>query len=210
MPWNLPFFQVARFIAPFVMAGNVGLLKHAPNVQGCAALLEEMIMTAGAPDGLFQNLRIEPLAIAELIADDRVASVTITGSERAGKAVAEQAGRHLKKVVLELGGSDPFIVMPSADLNEVIPQAVRARIQNNGQSCICGKRMIVHSDIYDEFLKQFVAAMGASFQRRPAQPDFGTDRRSEANWSKPPSRGRKARRQRCFSDRRSIGGCASQ
>jgi succinate-semialdehyde dehydrogenase/glutarate-semialdehyde dehydrogenase len=120
-----------------------------------------MIMTAGAPDGLFQNLRIEPLAIAELIADDRVASVTITGSERAGKAVAEQAGRHLKKVVLELGGSDPFIVMPSADLNEVIPQAVRARIQNNGQSCICGKRMIVHSDIYDEFLKQFVAAMGA-------------------------------------------------
>ena len=161
MPWNPPFFQVARFIAPFVMAGNVGLLKHAPNVQGCAALLEEMVTTSGAPDGLFQNLRIEPPAIAELIADDRVAAVTITGSERAGKAVAELAGRNLKKVVLELGGSDPFIVMPSANLDEVIPQAVRARIQNHGQSCICGKRMIVHADIYDEFLHRFVAAMGA-------------------------------------------------
>jgi succinate-semialdehyde dehydrogenase/glutarate-semialdehyde dehydrogenase len=171
MPWNLPFFQVARFIAPFVMAGNVGLLKHAPNVQGCAALLEEMVTTADGPTGLFQNLRIQPPAIAELIADDRVAAVTITGSERAGKAVAEQAGKNLKKVVLELGGSDPFIVMPSANLDEVIPQAVRARIQNNGQSCICGKRMIVHADIYDEFLEKFVAAMGAVTVGDPLSPE---------------------------------------
>jgi succinate-semialdehyde dehydrogenase/glutarate-semialdehyde dehydrogenase len=175
MPWNLPFFQVARFIAPFVMAGNVGLLKHAPNVQGCAALLEEMVSTAGGPEGLFQNLRIQPPAVADLIADDRVAAITITGSERAGKAVAEQAGRYLKKVVLELGGSDPFIVMPSANLHEVIPQAVKARIQNNGQSCICGKRMIVHADIYDDFLQQFVAAMGAVRVGDPlsAQTDLG-------------------------------------
>lgn len=159
MPWNLPLFQVARFIAPLVMAGNTGLLKHAPGVQGCAALIEEMVQTAGAPEGLFQNLRIGTAAVVDLIADDRIAAVTLTGSERAGRAVSEQAGRYLKKVVLELGGSDPFIVMPSAILSEVIPQAVKARIQNTGQSCICGKRMIVHSDIYDEFLEKFLTAM---------------------------------------------------
>ncbi len=132
-------------------------------------------MTAGAPEGIFQNLPIDIPAIADLIADDRVAAVTLTGSERAGRAVGEQAGRHLKKVVLELGGSDPFIVMPSAALKEVIPQAVRARIQNTGQSCICGKRMIVHADIYDEFLKQFVAAMGAVKAGDPlsAETDMG-------------------------------------
>jgi len=171
MPWNLPFFQVARFIAPFVMAGNVGLLKHAPNVQGCAGLIEKMLLSAGAPEGLFQNLPIQPPAVAELIADERVAAVTITGSERAGKAVAEQAGRYLKKVVLELGGSDPFIVMPSASLREAVPQAVKARIQNNGQSCICGKRMIVHADIYDQFLEQFVAGMKAVKVGDPLNPD---------------------------------------
>jgi succinate-semialdehyde dehydrogenase/glutarate-semialdehyde dehydrogenase len=171
MPWNLPFFQVARFIAPFVMAGNVGLLKHAANVQGCAALLEEMVATAGGPEGLFQNLRIQSSAVADLIKDDRVAAVTVTGSEKAGRAVAEQAGRSLKKVVLELGGSDAFVVMPSANLREVIPQAVRARIQNNGQSCICGKRMIVHADIYRQFLEQFVSAMGAVKVGDPLDPE---------------------------------------
>jgi succinate-semialdehyde dehydrogenase/glutarate-semialdehyde dehydrogenase len=159
MPWNFPYWQVVRFIAPTVMAGNVGLLKHAPNVQGCAALIEEMVLTAGAPYGLFQNLRISTSAVPDLIADDRVAAVTLTGSEQAGRAVGEQAGRALKKVVLELGGSDPFIVMPSASLDEVIVQAVKARVQNTGQSCICSKRMIVHADIYDTFLERFVAAM---------------------------------------------------
>lgn len=171
MPWNFPYWQVARFIAPTVMAGNVGLLKHANNVQGCAALIEEMVVTAGAPDGLFQNLPIDIPAIAGLIADDRVAAVTLTGSERAGRAVGEQAGRSLKKVVLELGGSDPFIVMPSANLRQVIPQAVRARVQNSGQSCICGKRMIVHADIYDAFLEQFVAAMKAIKAGDPLDPE---------------------------------------
>jgi succinate-semialdehyde dehydrogenase/glutarate-semialdehyde dehydrogenase len=171
MPWNFPYWQVARFIAPTVMAGNVGLLKHANNVQGCAALIEEMVVTSGAPEGLFQNLPIDIPAIADLIADERVAAVTLTGSERAGRAVGEQAGRYLKKVVLELGGSDPFIVMPSANLREVIPQAVRARVQNTGQSCICGKRMIVHADIYDEFLVQFVAAMKAVKAGDPLDPE---------------------------------------
>ena len=171
MPWNVPYWQVARFIAPTVMAGNTGLLKHANNVQGCAALIEEMVVTAGAPDGVFQNLSVDIPAIASLIADDRVVAVTLTGSERAGRAVGEQAGRSLKKVVLELGGSDPFIVMPSANLQEVIPQAVKARVQNTGQSCICGERMIVHADIYDDFLKEFVAAMQAV---KPGDP-FSAD-----------------------------------
>lgn len=172
MPWNFPYWQVARFIAPTIMAGNVGLLKHAPNVQGCAALIEEMVLTAAAPTGVFQNLPIQLSAIPDLIADDRVAAVTLTGSERAGSAVGAQAGAALKKVVLELGGSDPFIVMPSANLDEAIPQAVKARIQNTGQSCICGKRMIVHADIYDEFLEKFVLAMKAVKAGNPMNPDI--------------------------------------
>jgi succinate-semialdehyde dehydrogenase/glutarate-semialdehyde dehydrogenase len=171
MPWNFPYWQVARFVAPTILAGNVGLLKHANNVQGCAALIEEMILKAGAPDGLFQNLPIPIDLIAGLIADDRVAAVTLTGSERAGRAVGEQAGQSLKKVVLELGGSDPFIVMPSADLDQAVVQAVRARVQNTGQSCICGKRMIVHADIYDEFLEKFVIAMGAVKIGDPLAPE---------------------------------------
>ncbi|SDF38004.1 NAD-dependent succinate-semialdehyde dehydrogenase [Terriglobus roseus] len=171
MPWNFPYWQVARFIAPTIMAGNVGLLKHAPNVQGCAALLEEVVQTAGAPTGVFQNLPIQLSVIPDLIADDRVAAVTLTGSERAGCAVGAQAGGALKKVVLELGGSDPFIVMPSANLDEAVPQAVKARIQNTGQSCICGKRMIVHADIYDEFLERFVSAMKAVKAGDPLKPD---------------------------------------
>lgn len=171
MPWNFPYWQVARFIAPTIMAGNVGLLKHAPNVQGCAALIEEMVLTAGAPVGVFQNLPIQLSAIPGLIADDRVAAVTLTGSERAGGAVGALVGGALKKVVLELGGSDPFIVMPSANLDEAIPQAVKARIQNTGQSCICGKRMIIHADIYDEFLNRFVSAMKAVKAGDPLSPD---------------------------------------
>ncbi|TCD06534.1 NAD-dependent succinate-semialdehyde dehydrogenase [Erythrobacteraceae bacterium CFH 75059] len=159
MPWNFPYWQVVRFLAPTILAGNVGLLKHASSVQGVAALLEEMMGEAGAPEGLFQNLPIRARAVEGIIADDRVVAATLTGSEGAGAAVAEAAGRHLKKVVLELGGSDPFIVMPSADLDDAVRNAVRARIQNTGQSCICGKRMIVHGEIYDAFLERFVDAM---------------------------------------------------
>ncbi|WP_170004190.1 NAD-dependent succinate-semialdehyde dehydrogenase [Pseudopontixanthobacter vadosimaris] len=161
MPWNFPYWQVVRFLAPTILAGNVALLKHASSVQGVARLMEEMVIEAGGPDGLFQNLSIKSDKVNAIIADDRVVAVTLTGSEGAGKAVAEQAGRYLKKVVLELGGSDPFIVMPSADLDEAVAQAVKARIQNTGQSCICGKRMIVHTEIYDAFMERFSAAMRA-------------------------------------------------
>lgn len=170
MPWNFPYWQVVRFLAPCLLAGNVGLLKHASNVQGVAALIEEMMGVAGAPEGVFQNLPVGSDAVAGIIADDRVAAVTLTGSEGAGKAVAEQAGRALKKVVLELGGSDPFIVMPSADLDAAVEQAVKARIQNTGQSCICGKRMIVHADIHDAFLEQFSDAMAAVRAGDPLDP----------------------------------------
>ncbi len=161
MPWNFPFWQAVRFLAPTILAGNVGLLKHASIVQGVGKLMEDMVVEAGGPVGLFQNLAIKSSTVASLIADDRVVAVTLTGSEGAGIAVGEQAGHALKKVVLELGGSDPFIVMPSANLDEAVKQAVKARIQNTGQSCICGKRMIVHAEIYDRFLEKFSAAMQA-------------------------------------------------
>jgi succinate-semialdehyde dehydrogenase/glutarate-semialdehyde dehydrogenase len=161
MPWNFPYWQAVRFLAPTILAGNVGLLKHASIVQGCAGLMEEMVLAAGGPAGLFQNLAVKSKGVGEIIADERVVAVTLTGSEGAGVAVAEQAGKVLKKVVLELGGSDPFIVMPSADLEKAVGQAVKARIQNTGQSCICGKRMIVHADVYEPFMEKFSAAMKA-------------------------------------------------
>ncbi|MFD1033697.1 NAD-dependent succinate-semialdehyde dehydrogenase [Sphingomonas hankookensis] len=170
MPWNFPYWQAVRFLAPTILAGNVGLLKHASIVQGVAGLMEEMVRDAGAPEGLFQNLAIRSDAVGDIIADDRVVAVTLTGSEGAGVAVAEQAGRHLKKVVLELGGSDPFVVMPSADLDAVVKAAVTARVQNSGQSCICGKRMIVHADIYDAFLAKFADAMRAVQAGDPMDP----------------------------------------
>ncbi|MFA6122287.1 NAD-dependent succinate-semialdehyde dehydrogenase [Sphingomonas sp.] len=173
MPWNFPYWQVVRFLAPTIMAGNVGLLKHASNVQGVAAAIEDMVIAAGAPAGLFQNLPIKSDKVAALIADDRIVAVTLTGSEGAGMHVAEAAGRALKKVVLELGGSDPFIVMPSANLDLAAKTAVTARIQNTGQSCICAKRMIVHAQVYDVFLEKFSAGMQAVVAGDPM--DAATD-----------------------------------
>ncbi len=161
MPWNFPYWQVVRFLAPTIMAGNVGLLKHASLTQGVGAAIEEMVTAAGAPAGLFQNLAIRSDTVDALIDDDRIVAVTLTGSEGAGMKVAEAAGRHLKKVVLELGGSDPFIVMPSADLDAAAQAAVKARIQNTGQSCICAKRIIVHADVYDAFMDRFTTGMRA-------------------------------------------------
>jgi len=161
MPWNYPLWQVFRFAAPTLMAGNVGLLKHASNVPQCALAVEALIRRAGFPRGSFQTLLIGAQQVEAVIADKRVAAVTVTGSERAGKSVAAQAGWLLKKTVMELGGSDPFIVMPTADLETAVTMAVRARTVNTGQSCIAGKRFVVDESIYDAFEKAFVAGMRA-------------------------------------------------
>src|SRR5437588_3067937 len=159
MPWNFPFWQVFRFAAPALMDGNVGLLKHASNVPQCALAIANIFSRAGFPDGAFQTLLIGANAVQAVLEDSRVAAATLTGSEPAGRSVASIAGKQIKKTVLELGGSDPFIVMPSANFEDAVTTAVKARTINNGQSCIAAKRFIVHDEIYDRFEKEFVDAM---------------------------------------------------
>jgi succinate-semialdehyde dehydrogenase/glutarate-semialdehyde dehydrogenase len=161
MPWNYPLWQVMRFAAPALMAGNAGVLKHASNVPASAMYLDGLFTRAGFPEGAFTTLLIGSREVDAVIKDRRIKAVTLTGSEPAGRAVASSAAAEVKKAVLELGGSDAFVVMPSADLDGAVKTAVTARTQNNGQSCIAGKRFIVHADIYDAFTEKFVAAMAA-------------------------------------------------
>jgi succinate-semialdehyde dehydrogenase/glutarate-semialdehyde dehydrogenase len=173
MPWNYPIWQVVRFAAPALMAGNAGILKHASNVPQSAVYLGTLFERAGFPRGSFATLLIPSVRVADVVRDPRVAAVTLTGSEGAGRAIASTAGDALKKAVLELGGSDPFIVMPSADLDAAVETAVRARTTNNGQACINAKRFIVHEGVYDEFARKFADRMRSLVIGDPS--DFATE-----------------------------------
>ena len=175
MPWNFPYYQVARFAAPNLMIGNTIILKHAPQCPESALAMERIFRDAGLAEDAYINVFATNSQIADMIADPRVAGVSVTGSERAGAAVAEVAGRNLKKVVLELGGSDPFIVLDSDDVTKTVKAAVAGRMGNAGQACNAAKRIIVVGDLYDEFVDQFTAAMGALHPGDPADPasDFG-------------------------------------
>lgn len=171
MPWNFPYWQVFRFIAPTLMAGNAGLLKHASNVPGCALAIAEVMREAGFPENVFQTLLLPSRDVEAALQDERVKAVSLTGSEGAGRSVAGTAGAQIKPSVMELGGSDPFVVLPSADLELAAKTAVSARTINNGQSCIAAKRFIVHQDIYDDFVKRFVAGLQALKVGDPTQPE---------------------------------------
>jgi succinate-semialdehyde dehydrogenase / glutarate-semialdehyde dehydrogenase len=171
MPWNFPFWQVFRFAAPALAAGNVGLLKHASNVPGCALAIEDAFRRAGAPDAIFQTLLAKASSIERLIAHPTISAVTLTGSDVTGRAVAATAGKYLKKVVLELGGSDPFIVLADADVGKAATEAVKARVVNSGQSCIAAKRFIVERSVMDAFEREFVRRMGELKVGDPMQRD---------------------------------------
>lgn len=173
MPWNFPFWQVFRFAAPAIMAGNVGLLKHASNVPQCALAIEDVFRRAGFPDGVFQTLLLPSAGTARVIEDFRIKAVTLTGSDIAGREVGGVAGSSIKTCVMELGGSDPFIVMPSADLDLAVATAVKARVVNNGQSCIAAKRFILHRDIAAAFTERFVDGMGKLKVGDPMDPATG-------------------------------------
>ena len=171
MPWNFPFWQVFRFAAPALMAGNVGLLKHASNVPQCALAIEDVFRQAGFPEGVFQTLLISASQVAEVVADERVKAATLTGSEGAGASLAATAGQHLKKTVLELGGSDPFVVLESADLAAATTTAVKARMLNSGQTCIAAKRYIVQESVADAFTEAVAQQFAALKVGDPLQPD---------------------------------------
>jgi len=171
MPWNFPLWQAVRFAAPALMAGNVGLLKHASNVPQSALYLSDVITRGGFPEGCFQTLLVSSSVVERILRDPRVVAATLTGSEPAGQSVAAICGDEIKPTVLELGGSDPFIVMPSVDLDEAVNTAVTGRVQNNGQSCIAAKRFIVHTDIYDAFVDKFVERMETLKVGDPTDPD---------------------------------------
>jgi succinate-semialdehyde dehydrogenase/glutarate-semialdehyde dehydrogenase len=181
MPWNFPFWQVFRFAAPYLTAGNVGLLKHASNVPGCAMAIEEVFREAGYPEGVFKSLLIPSDQVADIIADDRVRAATLTGSGPAGRSVAATAGENLKKTVLELGGSDPFVVLDDADVEAAAETGTWARNQNGGQSCIAAKRFVVHTAVYDEFLDAFRAEIESLVVGDPMdeQTDLGPQARPD-------------------------------
>lgn len=177
MPWNFPWWQVARFAAPILLSGNAGLLKHSPNVTGCALAIEKLFLHAGLPSNVFRTLLVAeqnvPAVTERLISDQRIAAVSLTGSERAGMAVAALAGREIKKCVLELGGSDPFVVLEDADIKLVVASAIKSRFLNCGQSCLAAKRFIVHEALIEEFLSQFTRAVEGMVVGNPI--DSSTD-----------------------------------